>query len=94
MPITKSAKKALRVSNRRHTINLRVKRTYKDAVRDVRRPADKKPANAESAEKSTETLKKMLIRVYSELDKAAKKGVIHKNKAARLKSRLAKLILK
>lgn len=29
---------------------------------------------------------------YSALDKAAKKKVIHKNKAARLKSRLMKLV--
>ncbi len=91
MPIIKSAKKALRVSNRRHAINLRVKRAYKEAVRDVRRLVSEKPANAESAEKFAETLKKTSTKAYSELDKAAKKGVIHKNKASRLKSRLAKL---
>ncbi|MBM4401741.1 MAG: 30S ribosomal protein S20 [Candidatus Cloacimonetes bacterium] len=103
MPITKSVEKALRVSKRRHAINLRVKRTYKEAVRDVRRITNGKPANAEnpgstqaatgrSAEKYTETLKKILTKAHSELDKAAKKGVIHKNKAARLKSRLAKSV--
>lgn len=36
--------------------------------------------------------KKNLGSVFSELDRAAKKHVIHKNKAARLKSRLSKLV--
>lgn len=38
--------------------------------------------------------KKMLSAAYRSLDKAAKRNVIHKNKAARLKSRLAKLAKK
>lgn len=90
MPITKSAKKALRVGSRRHSINLRVKRAYKEAVRDVRRLANEKPVTTEAL-KGNETLKNALTKAYSELDKAAKKGVIHKNKASRLKSRLAKM---
>jgi len=36
--------------------------------------------------------KKSLALVFSALDKAAKTGVIHKNKAARLKARLSKLL--
>ena len=32
--------------------------------------------------------------VYKKVDKAVKKGIIHKNKAARKKSRLAKLLYK
>jgi len=35
-----------------------------------------------------------LVKAYSELDKAAKKKVIHKNKAARLKGRLARFLAK
>lgn len=35
-----------------------------------------------------------LSKAYSEIDKAAKKGIIEKNKAARLKSNLAKNSLK
>jgi len=34
--------------------------------------------------------KKDLSLVYKKLDKAAKRGIIHKNKSARLKSRIAK----
>lgn len=35
---------------------------------------------------------KSLTRVFSALDKAAKRNIIHPNKAARLKSRLTKLL--
>jgi small subunit ribosomal protein S20 len=73
MPVTKSAKKALRRDRRRAVINQKTRQAYKEAVRMMRRQP--------SAEN--------LVKAYSELDKAAKKKVIHKNKAARLKSRLA-----
>ena len=76
MPVTKSAAKALRRDRRRTIINKKIKRAYKETVRAVR----KNP--------TAETLKK----AYSQLDRAAKKKVIHKNKAARLKSRLSKLL--
>jgi small subunit ribosomal protein S20 len=36
--------------------------------------------------------KKSLDKAFSALDKAAKRSIIHKNKAARLKSRLSKLV--
>jgi ribosomal protein S20 len=38
--------------------------------------------------------KKTITAAFSTLDKAAKKNTIHKNKAARLKSRLSKLLKK
>ena len=78
MPVTKGAKRALRRDRRRAAINLKTREAYKEAVRLARR------------EPSEENLKK----AYSQLDRAAKKKVIHKNKAARLKSRLAKLLFK
>lgn len=76
MPITKSAIKALRRDKRRTEINKPIKSRYKKAVKRVRQKT------------SLESLKI----AYSALDKAAKKKVIHKNKAARLKSKLAKLL--
>lgn len=75
MPVTKSAKKALRRDQRRTVINKRIKRR----VRQVLKKARQKPT------------KKALALAASVLDRAAKKHVIHKRKAARLKSRLAKL---
>lgn len=85
MPITKSAAKAMRVSRRRRAINLKTINKYKDAVRAVRRAI---------AEKKKEEALKLLQASYKQLDKAAKKRVIHANKAARLKSRLSVAIAK
>lgn len=85
MPITKSAKKALRQSLRRRAQNLIKKEAYKRLVRDVKKFV--------SAGKQKEA-EKLLPQLYQALDKAAKTNAIKKNKAARLKSRLTKLIIK
>lgn len=68
----------MRQDEKRRLRNLRVKRAYKAAVRQIRESPTKKN----------------LEKVYSVLDKAAKMGVIKKNKASRLKSNLAKLLEK
>lgn len=79
MPITKSAQKAMRRSRQRRVTNLLTIEKYKDAVKAVRKAV---------ASKKKEEATKALSSAFSQLDKAAKKHVIHKNKAARLKSRL------
>lgn len=76
MPNTKSAIRTERKQNRRQVVNLRVRRSYKGAVLELKQ--NPSPENLRSA--------------YKQLDKAAKKRVIAKNKASRLKSRLSKLI--
>ena len=78
MPITKQAIKRVRQDKRKTAFNMKLKKTYKGAVHDFR----KNP---------TESGLKILQKA---LDKAAKTNVIHKNKAARLKSRLSKKIAK
>ncbi len=78
MPILKSSKKALRRSRRKAKSNLVVRELYKEALKKAR----KNPTEAN------------LKKAYSLLDKAAKTNVIHKNKASRLKSRLARLASK
>lgn len=80
MPITSSAKKALRGSIRKNETNALTKAKIKDSVKGFKLAVSK-------GEKKTEEL---LSKAYKELDTAAKKNVIHKNKASRLKSRLAK----
>ena len=80
MPVTKSAKKALRVGARRKAENLVTKGLYKNAIKAV-----KKAVAAGSSEVSD-----LLSKAQSTLDKAAKSKTIHRNKAARLKSRMAK----
>ncbi len=85
MPITKSAKKALRGSERKRVFNLRRKRAMKDAVKEIQGLVSAKDI------KGAET---KLPEAYKAIDKAAKRGVIKKNTAARKKSRLTKLISK
>jgi len=83
MPITKSAKKALRQSLKRRARNITFKNKIKNLIKEVKSlVSQKKPEEA----------KKILPKVYKALDKAAKVGIIKKNTAARKKSRLAKAI--
>ena len=81
MPITQSAKKALRQSKRKKTFNDRRKRQFRDAVKEF-----KKAISAKEFDKA----KTILSKVYKTLDKAAKNRTIAKNKADRTKSRLSK----
>lgn len=81
MPITRSAKKALRASGRKEAQNLARKNSYKRAVKDVRKL---------TATKRLDEAKAKLALAFQSLDKAAKTNAIKKNKANRLKSRLAK----
>ncbi|KKR23021.1 MAG: 30S ribosomal protein S20 [Candidatus Yanofskybacteria bacterium GW2011_GWD2_39_48] len=83
MPITESARKALRQTKKRRAKNLQRQNDYKIAV--------KKLAKLSKTDKKAEISKALAI-AYKTLDKAAKVGVIKKNKAARLKSKAAKLV--
>lgn len=80
MPVTKSAKRALRVADRRHTENVQSKELYKKAAKAARR----------AVESGAATAGELFSKAQSALDTAAKSKTIHRNKAARLKSRLAK----
>ena len=83
MPITSSAKKALRQSKRKKGYNDRRKRLYRNAVKEF-----KKAITAKEFDKA----KALLPKVYKTLDKAAKSHTIAKNKASRTKGRLAVLL--
>jgi len=83
MPITTSAKKALRQNKTRHARNLVKKENYKKVVVKYRKLV---------AAKTIDEAAKLLPTVFKALDKAAKTKVIEKNKSSRLKSRLAKMI--
>ena len=85
MPITESAKKALRQNKTRRARNIKKIVTFKSSVKDFRKLV--------AAGKKDEA-KKMLPRVFQTLDKAAKSGVIKKNKASRLKSKTSLLLKK
>ncbi len=85
MPITKSAKRNIRGSEKKKVYNDRRKKAMKEVVKEVKTLAlakDKKTAQA------------ILAKAYKAIDKAAKGNTIKKNTASRKKSRLAKMIKK
>ena len=83
MPIIKSAKKALRQAARRQEKNREWKLKVKTAIKAVEKlVVAKKMKEAAAA----------LPNAYQAIDKAAKNYIVHKNKAAHMKSRLAKLV--
>lgn len=81
MPNTETAKKALRQNVRRRARNLAKQRQVKTVTKGYRRLVES--GDLEGA-------KQQLISVYKTLDKAAKTKIITKNKASRLKSKLAR----
>ncbi len=76
----KSALKRIRSNNAKRLRNKLQHKSTRNAIRDLRVETDKKVA--------TESLPK----VVAMIDKLAKNNIIHKNKAANLKSKLTKLV--
>lgn len=83
MPIKKAAKKYVRVTERKTEKNRKLKGAYRSAMKYTREAI----AKADNAV-ATEYLKKSM----KALDKAVEKNVMHKNTAARKKSRLNKAV--
>jgi small subunit ribosomal protein S20 len=81
----KSSKKDLRRSAKRRAVNTATKSAIKTYVKKARVAANTGDADASQA---------ALTLAIKSLDKAAQKGVIHKNQAARRKSRIAKAVNK
>jgi len=81
MPITSSAKKALRQNKKRKVHNL----TYKNKMKTLM-----KKGLSLAKENKLEELTQALPAIYKALDKAAKVGIIKKNTASRRKSRIAR----
>lgn len=77
----KSALKRIRQNEKRRIYNRRNKKLIKTAIRSVR--------EADNYETALENFRK----AGSVLDKAAVRGIIHKNKAAGQKSKLSKVVL-
>ncbi len=76
MPLLPHAKKALRASFKKALVNRRVKSRARTMIATVR--AKVAPENAN--------------RAFSAIDRAVKKNLFHKNKAARLKSQVSRLL--
>lgn len=74
MPVLKHAKKKLRQDKKRTADNLKIRESFKKLIKKAK-------ANPTS---------EAISAAVSSIDKAAKKNIIHKNKAARLKAALSK----
>jgi len=79
LPVTKSAQKQMRVAERRQLRNKSIRSLCKTNITKAERLI---------FSGDLETAQKAVIAAISSLDKAAEKGVIHPNNAARRKSRL------
>ncbi len=78
MPITKQAAKKLRHDRKRTVQTDKIQRSLRKLIKAMRQ----KPTA------------KSLTEVFRALDRATKSHVVHKNKAARVKARLSKLLSK
>ena len=85
MPITSSAKKALRASKNKAAYNLKRKEAIAKITKKIKKLV---------AEKKVKEAAALLPEAYQTIDKAFKTNYLHKNTAARKKSRLAALIKK
>ena len=82
MPRTKSAKKQMRQAKSRTARNRSQRSALRTAVKKVRSGGDAKETAA------------AYLEATKLLDRSGRKGLIHKNTAARQKSRLARLVKK
>ncbi|HOC95749.1 MAG TPA: 30S ribosomal protein S20 [Candidatus Cloacimonadota bacterium] len=80
MPQHKSPMKRMKTDAKRQARNNYVKRTLRTLDKQIR------------SEMPAEEKNELLDKIYSQLDKAAKKGVIHKRTASRRKARVAAYI--
>ncbi len=85
MAIKANAKRAIRVSERKRLFNVRRLSTMRDEVKEIKKLV--LAGDTKAAEKALST-------AYQAIDKAAKRGVIKDNTAARKKSRLSAFITK
>lgn len=85
MPITSSAKKALRASKHKAAFNTKRKDAITDVIKKIKKLVLAKKVKEAQA---------LLPVAFQAIDKACKIKLIHKNNAARKKSRLAIMLAK
>ena len=83
MPIIESAKKRVRTSERKEKVNRQWKDKVKNAIKDFEDLIEKN---------EVEKAREQLNETKSIIDKAVKNNILHKNNAARKKSRLTKML--
>lgn len=91
MPIIKSAKKALRRSATLRERNAKFKIQAKASIKSIKKEVVKLDKESVSKD-SVKDLDLMLRKAQSDIDKAKRRNILHKNTAARRKASLAKLV--
>ena len=93
MPNLKSAKKALKKSERKKIVNTRSKVKMKKIIKSLNELAQTLDKKTEKVtDDKLKEIEEILKNAYKQIDKTAKKGIIKKNTASRKKSRLAKKV--
>ncbi|OEH93683.1 30S ribosomal protein S20 [Bacillus solimangrovi] len=82
MPNIKSAIKRVKTNNDRRARNIAIKSDMRSSIKQFEKLAESK--DVENAQAALQT-------AVTKLDKAARKGLVHRNKADRQKSRLTKI---
>lgn len=85
MPRRRTSLKSNRVNKRKHARNLKIKGQLKKVIKHFQELLSKK---------DTAEAKTLINKVFSQLDKAAKKNIIHPATANRRKSRLMRRLSK
>jgi len=80
MPIIASAKKKMRKDKKRTAKNLKYISNYKETLKMLK--------------KGGKSVGDLISKYYSQVDKAVKENIIHKNKGKRLKSKVGKFVTK
>lgn len=83
MPVTKTTKRRPQQNERKRILNKKRTLEMKKLVKE---------ANTLIAAKEVKAVEEMMPKIYKAIDKAAKRGIIKKNTAARKKSRMMKKI--
>jgi small subunit ribosomal protein S20 len=83
MPITTSAKKALRGSKRKRVFNIKKKDQVSKTIKQFKKLV---------LEKNVKEAEKMIPQIQKVLDKATKTGLLKKNTSSRKKSRLTAMV--
>jgi len=85
MPITKSAKKALKQNKKRRQNNLRRLRIMRQNIKKIKKLV---------LENKKEQAKKLIPETYKAIDKAVKNNILKKNTGARKKAGINRIITK
>lgn len=83
MPNIKSAIKRVKTTEKRNAHNSAIKSAMRSAIKKV---------DAFVLNNDTDNAKTALVEAHRKIDKAAQSGLVHKNTAARYKSRLEKSV--